>query len=43
MFIPSFVVRAAREEEAKVDQDTRFDISTRKHLLNRTQIAARRF
>jgi hypothetical protein len=33
MFIPSFVVRAAREEEVKVDQDTRFDISTRKHLL----------
>ena len=33
MFVPSFVVRAAREEEVKVDQDTRFDLSTRKHLL----------
>jgi hypothetical protein len=33
MFVPSFVVRAAREEEVKVDQDTRFDISTRKHLM----------
>ena len=33
MFVPSFVVRAAREENAKVDQDTRFNASTRKHLL----------
>jgi hypothetical protein len=33
MFVPSFVVRAAREEEVKVDQDTRFDASTRKHIL----------
>ena len=33
MFVPSFVVRAAREEEVKVDQDTRFNVSTRKHLL----------
>ena len=33
MFVPSFVVRAAREEEVKVDQDTRFNASTRKHLL----------
>jgi len=33
MFVPSFVVRAAREEEVKVDQDTRFNTSTRKHLL----------
>ncbi|HUI87471.1 MAG TPA: hypothetical protein VLX61_01975 [Anaerolineales bacterium] len=33
MFVPSFVVRAAREEQVKVDQDTRFDVSTRKHLL----------
>ncbi len=33
MFVPSFVVRAAREEEAKVDQDTRFNASTRKHLF----------
>jgi len=33
MFIPSFVVRATREEEVKVDQDTRFNASTRKHIL----------
>lgn len=34
MFIPSFVVRASREEQAKVAQDTRLNVSTRKHLLN---------
>lgn len=33
MFIPAFVVRAAREEAAKRIQDTRFNQSTRKHLL----------
>jgi len=33
MFIPAFVVRAARGEQAKVAQDTRLNISTRKHLL----------
>jgi hypothetical protein len=33
MFVPAFVVRAAREEQAKVAQDTRFSASTRKHLL----------
>jgi hypothetical protein len=33
MFLPSFVVRAAREEKAKVAQDTRLSPSTRKHLL----------
>jgi hypothetical protein len=33
MFVPAFVVRAAREEQAKVAQDTRFSVSTRKHLL----------
>ncbi len=33
MFVPSFVVRAVREEAIKVDQDTRFNASTRKHLL----------
>ena len=38
MFVPSFVVRAAREENAKVDQDTRFNASTRKHLLNELQM-----
>ncbi len=33
MFVPAFVVRAAREEQAKVAQDTRLNPSTRKHLL----------
>ena len=34
MFVPAFVVRAAREEVAKVAQDTRLNASTRKHLLD---------
>ena len=38
MFIPAFVVRAAREERAKVAQDTRFSASTRKHLLVELQM-----
>lgn len=33
MFSPAFVARAAREEAAKRAQDTRFNHSTRKHLL----------
>jgi hypothetical protein len=33
MFIPAFVVRAAREQEVKIAQDTRLSQSTRKHLL----------
>jgi hypothetical protein len=33
MFVPAFVVRAAREEQAKVAQDTRLSPSTRNHLL----------
>jgi hypothetical protein len=33
MFIPAFVVRATREEQAMVAQDTRLNPSTRKHLL----------
>jgi hypothetical protein len=33
MFIPAFVVRASRGEQAKVAQDTRLNVSTRKHLL----------
>ena len=33
MFVPAFVVRAAREQEVKVAQDTRLSYSTRKHLL----------
>jgi hypothetical protein len=33
MFIPAFVVRAVRQEQVKVSQDTRYNPSTRKHLL----------
>ncbi|GAB4484010.1 MAG: hypothetical protein OHK0031_07860 [Anaerolineales bacterium] len=33
MFVPAFVARAAREEAAKRLQDTRFNASTRKHLI----------
>lgn len=33
MFVPAFVVRATRMEEAKVAQETRLSPSTRKHLL----------
>ncbi len=33
MFVPAFVVRASRGEQAKVAQDTRLNSSTRKHLL----------
>jgi hypothetical protein len=33
MFVKSFVVRAAREQEVKVAQDTRLSPSSRKHLL----------
>lgn len=38
MFVPAFVVRASREEQAKVAQDTRFSASTRKHLLDELQM-----
>jgi hypothetical protein len=33
MFVPAFVVRAAREEQVKAAQDTRLNASTRKYLL----------
>ena len=38
MFVPAFVVRAALEERAKIDQDTRFSHSTRKHLMAELQM-----
>ena len=38
MFVPAFVNRASLEEQAKVAQDTRFSISTRRHLLSELQI-----
>lgn len=34
MFVPAFVVRAVRQEEMKVSQDTRYNPSTRNHLLH---------
>ncbi len=43
MFVPAFVVRAAREEQAKVAQDTRFSASTRKHLLAELQMLEEAF
>jgi hypothetical protein len=33
MFVPAFVVRAARDEAAKIAQDTRLDPSTRRHVV----------
>jgi hypothetical protein len=33
MFVPAFVVRAVRQEQVKVSQDTRLNASTRRHLL----------
>jgi hypothetical protein len=37
MFVPAFVVRAVLDEQAKIAQDTRFNISTRRHLLSELQ------
>ncbi len=38
MFVPAFVVRAAREEAARRAQDTRFNASTRKHLISQLKL-----
>jgi hypothetical protein len=43
MFVPGFVVRAAREAQAKVAQDTRLSPSTRRHLLDELQTLERAF
>ena len=43
MFVPAFVVRAAREEAAKRIQDTRFDPSTRKHLISELKMLEEAF
>lgn len=43
MFIPEFVVRAAREAQAKVAQDTRLSPSTRHSLLDELQALERAF
>ena len=38
MFLPVFVVRASRGEQAKVAQDTRLNASTRRHLLAQLEL-----
>ncbi len=38
MFIPAFVVRASRDEQVKVAQETRISPSTRNHLLNELEM-----
>lgn len=43
MFIPAFVVRASRREQAMVAQDTRLNPSTRKHLLEELRLLERSF
>jgi hypothetical protein len=43
MFVPAFVVRAAREEQAKIAEDTRFSVSTRRHLLTELEMLADAF
>jgi hypothetical protein len=43
MFVPAFVVRASRLEQAKVAQDTRLSFSTRKNFLKVLQILEQAF
>ncbi len=43
MFVPTFVVRAAREEAVKVAQDTRLSPSTRRHLLGELALLEQAF
>ncbi len=43
MFVPAFVVRAAREEQVKVAQDTRLSHSTRVHLLSELEALEQAF
>jgi hypothetical protein len=43
MFVPAFVVRAAREESAKVAQDTRLDPATRRHLVEELELLDQAF
>jgi hypothetical protein len=43
MFKAIFVVRAARLEHAKVSQDTRLNVSTRKHLLQELELLEQAF
>jgi hypothetical protein len=43
MFLPGFVVLAVGKELAKVEQDTRLDRSTRKHLMDELHMLAAEF
>ncbi|MCX6071774.1 MAG: hypothetical protein NTU91_13120 [Chloroflexi bacterium] len=43
MFVPAFVARAAREESAKVAQDTRLDPATRRHLVEELELLDQAF
>jgi hypothetical protein len=43
MFVPAVVVRAAREQQGKVAQDTRMSFSTRKHLLEEMRVLEESF
>lgn len=43
MFVPAFVVRAVHQEEVKVSQDTRYNPSTRKHLLDLLDLLEKAF
>lgn len=43
MFVPAFVVRAAREEQAKVADDTRLSLSTRKYLMQELNMLEQAF
>jgi len=43
MFVPAFVVRAAREEAVKIAQHTRLSHSTRKHLLIQLRMLEKAF
>lgn len=43
LFVPAFVVRATREESAKIAQDTRLSPSTRKYLLVEFSILEKEF
>lgn len=43
MFVPAFVVRAVRQEQVKVSQDTRYNPSTRKHLLHLLELFLQSF
>ena len=43
MFVPAFVIRAARQEQGKIAQDTRLSPSTRKYLLVELELLEKAF